>query len=542
MVSWRRRTAYYLAGFFGVLSVYVAAYHWGMIVFEGASPTVHHSLQIVVETFTTTGYGSDAPWTSPEMNVFVSIMDLTGVLFFFLSLPLFIVPAVQKALSTDPPTSVDLEDHVVLCGFSGRGAAFVDELEAWDADHVVVEPDAERAAELHEDDVPVVQGDYATAAGLEAASAGDARAIVADADDETNASVALTAREVAGSATVVGFAEDPDNAEYIRYAGADVVLTPRHLLGESLAAKATSALSTELDDVVELDDAFDVAELPVGVDSEVAGLQLGESRIRERTGADIIGLWRDGEFDPSPGPEDVLEPGVILLVAGRKNQLERLKEFTQAGARSHGSGRVVVVGYGEVGRTVTSRLAADGVPYTVVDVEEGPAVDVVGDARDEETLRAAEVTDARGVILAIPGDTTAIFTTLVLRELEEDVGVTVRAEDPDNVRKLYLAGADYVLSLATVSGRMLADEVLDEAVMTPDRQVDVIRCGAPELTGRTLAEADVRSRTGATVVAVERDGELLTDLDASFEFVDGDELVVAGSDAAVNAFNALARE
>lgn len=538
----RRRAAGYVAVLATVVAGQTIVYRWGMAAFEGERPTLARSLRFVIETMTTVGYGSEATWDTAAMEFVVVGMMLTGVAFFFLSLPLLVVPLIEQALSTDPPTEVHLEDHVVLCGFSGRGEAFIDELDAWDTDHVIVEPDRDRAAALHEEGYTVVHGSYESVEGLESACVGVARAVVADAGDETNASIALTCRELAPDATMVGFAEDPDHGDHIRYAGADVVLTPRHLLGESLAEKATSAVSTELEDVVEIDGDFEVAELPVGVDSDIAGLELAESGIRERTGVDIIGAWRDGVFEPSPDPTDVLEPGVILLVAGRADQLARLKALTRTETRSHARGRVVVVGYGEVGRTVATTLAADGIPYVVVDREAGPAVDVVGDARDGEVLREAGVTEARAVILALPDDTAAIFATLVLSELADEVEVAARAEEPESVRKLYLAGADYVLSLSTVSGRMLAGVVLDEEVMTPDKQVDIVRCRAPALAGQSLGDADVRARTGATVLAVERDGELLTDLDPSFVLREDDELVAAGSDEGINAFTELVRE
>lgn len=538
----RRRAVYYAILFVAMLAAYTVLYRWGMTVFEGETPSFALSLRFVVETITTVGYGTTADWTSDAMHLVATGMMLTGVLLFFLSLPLFVVPLFDEALSRSPPTSVDLSDHVVICGFTGRGETFIEELSAWDTDYVIVEPDRERAIDMYDDGYTVVHGSPESPDVLEAASASASRAIVADGDDETNASIALTCREVAPAVTVVAFAEDPDNAEYINYAGADEVLTPRHLLGESLADKVTAAVSTELGDVVELASDFDVAELPVQVGSEVEGLRIDESGIREGTGANIIGAWRDGIFDPEPAPGDVLEAGTILLVAGRSEQLERLKSLTRSDARSLGRGRVVVVGHGEVGRTVSNALAADGVPYTVVDVEEGASVDVVGDVREARTLSEADLPDARAIIFALPDDTTTIFSTLVCHELADHVEVVARASDQDNVRKLYLAGADYVLSLPTVSGRMLASTVLEEEVMAPDKQVDVVRRRAPAFAGQSLRAVDLRSRTGTTVIAVERDGDLLTDLDPDFVVESDDQLIVAGSDQGVNEFTELARD
>jgi K+/H+ antiporter YhaU regulatory subunit KhtT len=87
---------------------------------------------------------------------------------------------------------------------------------------------------------------------------------------------------------------------------------------------------------------------------------------------------------------------------------------------------------------------------------------------------------------------------------------------------------------------MLASTILeDEEVISLDKQVEVVRTHAPGLVGRTLGEADVRARTGCTVVAVERDGEVLTDLGPEFRIREGDELVIAGTDEGTNRFTEM---
>jgi TrkA domain protein len=49
------------------------------------------------------------------------------------------------------------------------------------------------------------------------------------------------------------------------------------------------------------------------------------------------------------------------------------------------------------------------------------------------------------------------------------------------------------------------------------------------LVGRALEDADVRNRTGATVVAAERDGEVFQSPSPELTFEAGDELVVIGT-------------
>jgi len=542
MNKWQRRTVYYSVVLVGIMLVYAVLYHHGMRVFEGENLTFLHSLQVVVETFTTTGFGSDAPWETAEMNALVILMDLTGVALIFMALPVLAFPLFQDALSTTVPTSVEsgLGDHVVVCTYTSRADALVDELESRGVDYVVVEPDREQATELYEDDYSVVHADPESVEGLESARLSAARALVADVSDRVDASIVLTAQEVADEVPVVSVVEDPDRTAYHRLAGADEVLSPRPLLGRGLASKVTTSVQTNGTDAVEVGGGFEVAELPIHRGSELVDTTLAESGIRERSGVNVVGAWFGGQFESPPDPDATLTSGTVLLVTGQEEQLDRLVELTQSTVRRFERGETVVVGYGEVGRAIVDALDDAGVPNTVVDREALDGVDVVGDAVEPETLREAGIEDARSVILALPDDTTTEFATLVVRDVSPETEVIARVEAPQSIRKMYRAGADYVLSLATVSGRMIASTVLDGAdVLSLDRQVEVIRTEAPGLVGERIGDALVRSRTGCTVVAIERDGDLLTAVGPDVRIEHGDELVVAGTDEGIQRFNEL---
>jgi K+/H+ antiporter YhaU regulatory subunit KhtT len=62
---------------------------------------------------------------------------------------------------------------------------------------------------------------------------------------------------------------------------------------------------------------------------------------------------------------------------------------------------------------------------------------------------------------------------------------------------------------------------------------------APGLSGQTVAEADVRARTGCTVVAIERNGDVVTDVGPDTRIGAEDRLVVAGTDESVREFEQL---
>jgi Trk K+ transport system NAD-binding subunit len=541
MASQQRRLVYYLGTLLATFALFTVGYNVAMAVFEGQSQSLFHSFRIVVTAFTTTGFGADSPnWTTWQLDLLVIAMQFSGLVLIFAALPLFVVPLFEEAFRTRPPTAVDenLSDHVVVCEYTAHGESLVEELDTRDVDYAIVVSDLEEATARYDAGVPVVHGEPEMTETLERANVEDAKAVVADADDERNASIVLATRELSAEARIVSIAEEPENAQYHRYAGADRVISPEEALGEALANKVATRVTTALGDTVEIGGDFEISEMTVQPGSSVCYRRLADSRIRESTGANVIGVWDEGEFVAPPPPDLRLDERSVLLVAGTDEQLTALQELTRSEGRRHGRGQVIVAGHGVVGSRLTDILAASDVPVTVVDQEDGPGVDVVGDASDEWTLSAAGVENARTIVLALSSDVRAIFATLVVRELNADVEIVARANDAESVRKLYRAGADYVLALSHVSGRMLAASVLDEEVVTYGTQVEIVRTPGDPIAGWSLSEVDLRTRTGCTVIAVDREGEVLTEIDGDFVVQSGDELVVAGPDAAINELSA----
>lgn len=85
---------------------------------------------------------------------------------------------------------------------------------------------------------------------------------------------------------------------------------------------------------------------------------------------------------------------------------------------------------------------------------------------------------------------------------------------------------------------MLASTIFeDEEVLAFDKQVRIVRLPVKGLEGRTLAEEQVRTTTGCTVVEIIREGESITEFDPSaFTFEADDHVIVAGTDEAITKF------
>lgn len=85
---------------------------------------------------------------------------------------------------------------------------------------------------------------------------------------------------------------------------------------------------------------------------------------------------------------------------------------------------------------------------------------------------------------------------------------------------------------------MLVATIFKEGVEVAGKHVDVVERAAGALAGQTIAEADVRTETGCTVVVIERDEALITDFDpASFRLREGDRVVVAGTERNLDRFD-----
>ncbi|WP_338741140.1 potassium channel family protein [Haloplanus salilacus] len=534
-----RRTVYYLALVAAATGLFTVTYNVGMATWEGRPQPLYRSLEVVIQSFTTTGYGEDAPWRTPQMNLLAITMQLVGIGLILTAVDVFAVPWLREALAPTAPEAIpDLDDHVVICKHTSRTDAFVTELEARERAYVLVEPDEATASDLHESGYRVVHGDPESTASLANAGIDSAIAVVADAADDTNASIALSIRDRRPDVPVITLVEDAELARYHRAAGVDEVLSPRQLLGSSLARRVPTVVAGDAETVA-LGEEFELVELTVAPESDLCGRTFADAGLRERFGVNVIGTWVDGDFRTPVDPYERLAGGMRLLAVGEAEAVDRLRRAT--GATVHefaASGRIVLAGHGDSGAAAHEALVRSGARPTVIDAEDGDDIDVVGDTRDPAVLREAGIENSSALILTVGDDTTAILTTLIARELNPELHIFVRANEEANVEKLYRAGGEYVQSLATVSGRMLASTVFeDEEVLAYDQRVNVVRFPAGELAGHTVAERAVRAETGCTVVAVERDGETITGFDPeTFTIESGDGVVVVGTDEATTRF------
>ncbi|UPV75195.1 NAD-binding protein [Halorussus limi] len=528
----QRLVTAYVISLVVLILLYSVLYNYGMRTLEGHDHSLFRSLQTVVETMTTTGYGADAPWSSPLMNVFVIFMQLTGIAIGFATLRVLIIPLFERAPLDLSDRLTAKDDHVIVCEYRRDTGVLLDELERLNVGYVLIESDAEEAKQLSDDGYQVIHGDPEEGAELERAMVDEASAIVTDAGDR-NASVVLTALRLNDDLRVISFTDTPDHNAALREVGADVVLSPDALIGRRLGQKTAAWADTPeaMGDATVGD--VRIREVLVRRNSPLAGVQIEDTALANHSDVTLVGAWIDGDLRLPVDPTDVVTPNSVLIVAGTEAAIDDVQEFAAGLRPPRRHENVVVAGMGVGGRAAVDALA-EGVTATTIDAEDGRNVDVVGDVRDPETLETAGIEDASALVVTVGDDSTAMLAIAIARTLTDDIEILVRVDGTAKSPTAFDAGADYVLSTQRVSARLLARELRGEDVLTPFEQLRIVRADAAAFAGRTLAKVSAETKAGYVFVGVERDGALVTD--DGTEIAAGDRLIVAGTDATIREF------
>ncbi len=509
------------------------------------------SLLFVLETVTTTGYGEQLPFENEATVLFAIVVMLTGVVMIFMIIPLLLAPYISEIVHTTPPrrTPYEVDGHVVIVGFSELVRSLIESLMISDLAMVVVVDDEPMARELdsrYRGEVHVVWGSYADPATWSGAWVRNASTVIVTERERTTASVILGIRD-ATAARIVAVVDDLSFDRYLRYAGAEYVLSPKNSTGRILARHAvlrpevdTIYEATRLDGMraprTEPDASLRLVKVPIMEGSPAAGKTLRQLALIETYGVEVLFFWKNGRFVPLPKSEDVIDTSTMLFVLGPAHAISEMidREFAH---EEDGDSLALVAGFGDVGRAAYRELAASGIASIVVDQKQYDVTEIVGNVEDEAVLREAHIEDARFCVVAVNDDDANIFTTLMARNLNPRIRILARANDPASVDKLYRAGADYVALLPVIGGQVIAGIILSDIarilLALPNGEKIVMKHRMRE-TAMTVGT--VERRTGVRVVGIEgADGSAIR---PGFDDLirPGDSVIAVGENAMLKRF------
>jgi len=237
------------------------------------------------------------------------------------------------------------------------------------------------------------------------------------------------------------------------------------------------------------------------------------------------------------------------------------------------TGHTIISGYGLNGQNLAKTLRATHIPYVVLEVNAdtirraraGGEPIIYGDITRKDVLLRAGADCAKVIVFAISDNTATRLAVRLARELNPSIFILIRTRYAADVDELYKLGANQVIpeefetsieifsrvlheyhvpnnvianqiQLVRFGGyRMLRGLSLDQenlgriAALFADATVDHVQLepSAPAV-GKTLKDLDIRKNTGATVIAIARNGEANTNPGPDFTLQSDDIVVLIG--------------
>ena len=221
-----------------------------------------------------------------------------------------------------------LSEHFVVCGYGEMGRQVCRELQRKGRSMVVADISGEAVNQARADGYLAVEGDAGIDATLVECGLERAKGlVVATDDDASNLLVVLTARVLKSDLPVVARANLEEVRDKLLRAGADGVLFPQGVAGRRMAQMLLHPEIADFLDVIAHDETLELIleNFTVSEGSGLEGQSIEDSRIRESTGASVVGLKReDIGVIPSLAPSEVLKAGDIVFALGTRQQLDDL--------------------------------------------------------------------------------------------------------------------------------------------------------------------------------------------------------------------------
>lgn len=531
-----RRNIRILLRFFAILGllvvIYSSLFHLIMLA-EGRHFSWLAGLYWTLTVMSTLGFG-DITFTSDLGRMFSLVVLLSGIVLLLVLLPFtfiqfFYAPWIEaqaqaRAPRMLPPT---VRGHVILTHYGPMASALIARLRQYQYEYVLLVPDVTEALRLHDMGLQVMVGELDHVETYRNARVQDAAMVVTMAPDMVSTNVAFTVREVAPDVPLIATATQPRSSEILRLAGCDHVLQIGELMGESLARRTIGgdAMTHIIGEVKELC----IAEANA-TRTPLVGKTLRDNNLAE-LGVSVIGVWERGRFEVA-GPDTLIGPSTVLVLAGSREQLERYDE--QFAIYNVSGAPVLLIGGGRVGRATAKALAARGIDFRIIDLLARPEIDpdklIVGNAVDPEILQQAGIDEAPAVLVTTHDDDLNVYLTLFLRHMRPQVQIISRSTLERNVGTLHRAGADFVMSSSMMAANMIMNLLKRANVLMVAEGLNIVGMKVPPaLAGKKLADTTIRQDTGCRVIAVVRNGQMSVNPDPHIPLPADAEILIIGT-------------
>ena len=528
----------YVVFLVAVIFLYAALFQVIMVQVEGQSHSWVTAVYWTVVTMSTLGFG-DVTFVSDVGRLFSLVVLVSGVVLLLVVLPFtfirfFYAPWLEAQLRLRAPRRIpsSIRGHVIISRHDEIAAGLIERLRPGGIPYYVIEPDPAAAAHLLSEGVSVVTGELDSQTTYDGLQAQQARLLLANCEDTTNANITLTVREAFPDMPIVGIVEHEDSTDILELSGCNHVLPLKVRLGEYLANRVSAGLGKT--DVIGTFTGLQIAEFSAR-NTPLAGLAVHETRLREQIGLNVVGVWHRGRLVPA-FPQTQITSETIVVVVGTAAQLTQLDSVLETQPRSNAP--TLVIGAGAVGTAATRALRRKGIAVHVIERDPHARERLmsvadqvfVGDANDREVLMKAGLADAPSVLLTTNDDAVNVYLAVYCRRLKPDLRIVSRITHNRNLEAIHRAGADFALSYSSLGAEAVVSLIEGHELVILEEGVDLFSVELPSsLENKTLAESGIGSRTGLSVVALQQNGQLVTNLRASMLLEPGAQLTMLGS-------------
>ena len=519
-----------------IIGLYSVTFHL-IMVHEGRDYSWITGLYWTLTVMSTLGFG-DITFSTDLGLIFTLLVLMSGVVLLLIMLPFtfiqfFWAPWLEAQNQTRTPRSLpeSTKGHVILTNFDPITRNLVEKLKKYKYDYSFVTSDQQTAIEIYDAGYKIVLGEVDAPETYQKMQADKAALIVATADDLMNTNICFTVREISDTVPIAASADNKHSLDILNFPENTNVFQFMNMLGTNMAEKTMVVRQTH---IIGKFEQLLIGEFPVRDINHLAGQTLKQSRMRNRIGLTVIGIWERGEILP-PDPEATLKQTNILIIAGTKEDLERVdRSLAMSPEKMDSEIGILILGGGRVGQAAADYLEQNDIPYTIIEkrptITKGNNRYIQGDAADINTLKEAGIEEARAVIITTHNDAMNIYLSFYCRQLRPDIQIVTRAVEKRTVSKLHRAGADIVDSSASMGAKSIMNLLQPSKSSFFSEALNVFMVPTPDaFIGKTLAEIMIREKTRCNLLAIKTDKDFTTHLDPDMSFNKAGKLILAGS-------------